>query len=79
MSYFHFAGRAVECASGIGHSVVSCYPVERLFHSHADRMVIIGDCMIAKPMFALLDYDFDRCAYKYRASPFETALDTLCF
>ncbi len=42
MSYFHFAGRAVECASGIGHSVVSCYPFERLFHSHADMIVIIG-------------------------------------
>ena len=40
---------------------------------------IIGDCMIAKLMFALLDYDFDRCAYKNSPSPFETALDTLCF
>ena len=41
-------------------------------------IVIVGDCTIAKLMFALLDYDFDRCAYKYSASPFETALDTLC-
>jgi len=62
MSYFHFAVRAVERASSIGHSVVSCYPFEQLFHSHADMIVIVGDCTIAKLMFALLGYDFDRCA-----------------
>ncbi len=80
MSYFHFAVRAIATSgTGVGYGIVSCHPFERLFHGHPDMIVIVGDCTIAKLKFALLDCDFDRCAYKYSASPFETALYTLCF